>query len=489
MKKAQRLIVTFLFLIIGSLAAASDNPPNIIVVMSDDQGQWALGAYGMAQIQTPNLDWLAKEGVMFQNAYSPAPVCSPARASFHTGKMPSQHGIHDFLGSGPEFDAGWLAGETLLSERMQKAGYRTALIGKWHLTSASMKPGRGFDRWLSYDESVEGWPNQYVHQGTVYFSDDGKPKTYTGVQARFLTEEAVRFIDDPADEPFFISLNFVEPHAPFEGLPERLVSRHRALAKELIRIGGASDLPDRGAFNLTPEDHYERLAQYLAAISLVDEQVGRLVDALESRDLLNNTLLVFVSDHGLLMGQYGLYGKTNASNPQNFYEETIRIPMIMYGPPALLQRQQTRGEFVDLIDLHATIVDIATGGQTLASEYGPGQSFRQLLLGSRSMDWRKYQYAERGNARMISDGHWKLVRYYGESEGQAPVNKWYDLSHPLRERFATVAPRLELKNKLIQELESYFAKHETPLHTGREIWKQPYPNQRVRDEQIKKGSE
>ncbi len=456
--------------------------PNIVVVMADDHAQWALNAYGLAQIQTPNLDWIADQGVIFRNAYSPAPVCSPARASFYTGKMPSQHGVHDFLTEDPEFDSDWLDGEILLSERLQTLGYRTGLFGKWHATTDSRPPQPGFDRWLSYDAFKEGWANQYKHSGTVHFSSDGNDIQYTGVQARFLTEQAIQFIDDLDDKPFFVSLNFVEPHAPFEGLPERIVMRYRTVANDIVRAGGSSDLADRGQNTLTPENHAEQLAQYLAAVSLVDEQVGRLLDALEGRGLLDNTLVIYTSDHGLLVGQYGLYGKTNASSPSNFYEETIRIPLIVYGPLSQIRRQQSRDETVDLLDLHTTIMDFASNGEIKFTDYGPGQSFRPLLEGRRLSSWKQFQFAERGNARMISNGHWKLVRYYQQNGATAPQDRWYDLSHPMGERFASEPPRPVLRDRLISELEVFFERFETPQHTGRDIWNQPPPNARVRNE-------
>ena len=138
----------FLFwLVLFAATAGAAEQPNIIVIMSDDHGQWALGSYGLEQIDTPNIDYLAKQGVLFENAMSPAPVCSPARASFFTGKMPSQHGVHDYLSESPEYDGEWLAGEVFLGERLQQLGYRTALIGKWHATTNSAPPQPGFDRW------------------------------------------------------------------------------------------------------------------------------------------------------------------------------------------------------------------------------------------------------------------------------------------------------------------------------------------------------
>lgn len=475
------LLVLSLPLVLPAPARA-EGPPNIIVVMADDHAQWALGAYGLAKIDTPNIDWLADQGVLFKNAMTPAPVCSSARASFYTGKMPSQHGVHDFLSETEEFDANWLAGETLLSERLAVAGYRTGLFGKWHATTNSKPPQPGFDRWLSYDPYKAGWQNQYLHSGTVSFSNDGEELSYTGVQARFLTEEAIRFIDAGSEQPFFISLNFTEPHAPFAGLPERLVARYRPIANDVIRAGGSSSLADRGPATTVPVDHVEQLAQYLAAVALIDEQVGRLLDALQGRGLVDNTVLVYTSDHGMLVGQYGLYGKTNATNPPNFYEETIRIPLIVHAPGERFRGSQVRGELVDLLDLHATVMDYATGGQVSASGYGPGRSLRPLLEGERSRSWRTLQYAERGNVRMVTDGRWKLVRRYQRDADQPPTDQWYDLAHPFGERQAADLPGAAVRGRLMTGLERFFGRYETPERTGRRIWEQPPPNARLRDD-------
>ncbi len=456
--------------------------PNIIVVMADDHAQWALGTYGLEHIDTPNIDWLADQGVRFDNAMTPAPVCSAARASYYTGKMPSQHGVHDFLSESAEFDANWLHGEKLLSERMADAGYRTALLGKWHATTDSRPPQAGFDRWLSYDPYKAGWQNQYVHSGLVHFSSDGDEVQHRGLQARFLTEETIRFIDQPSAKPFFVSLNLVEPHAPFAGLPERLVTKYRAIADDIVRAGAASDLPDRGSATTTPDDHIEQLAQYLAAVSLVDDQMGRLLDALQGRDLLDNTLLVYTSDHGMLMGQYGLYGKTNATNPANFYEETIRIPLIAFTAGKRFRPRQARGELVDLLDLHATLLDYASNGAQTQSDYGPGRSLRPMLEGERQTNWRTVQFAERGRSRMATDGRWKLVRTYVRDAESDPIDRWYDLTHPFGERHISEPPRQTVLVRLATALEQFFARYETPEHTGRDVWNQPPANARMRQD-------
>lgn len=453
--------------------------PNIIVIMGDDHARWATGVYGFGEGLTPNLDWMARNGVRFNNAISPAPVCSPARASFYTGKTPSQHGVHDFLAEGSDTSTEWLAGETLLSERLKQQGYRTALFGKWHATRDSRQPQPGFDRWLSYDVYREGWQNQYMHRGEVYFSDDGTETSYKGVQARYLTDEAVSFIDK-SDEPFFISLNFVEPHAPFEDMPERLVQKYRGMAYDLLSDGGSSDMADRGERTSTPKDHDEKLAQYLAAAALIDEQIGRMIDALEGRGLLENTIVIYTSDHGLLMGNYGLYGKVNATQPANFYEDTIAIPMVFYTGGELIRRGQQRAEFVDLLDLHATVLELSGQQSDAAAEYGPGRSLVGLLKGGRHPDWRRFHFAERANARMVSDGRWKLVRYYKKDRSDAPIDKWYDLAHPEGESRAAIAgPSAAIQNIMTTALEEHFTKYEVPEKSGRSIWFQPMPNPRL----------
>ncbi|MEO0508645.1 MAG: sulfatase-like hydrolase/transferase [Verrucomicrobiota bacterium] len=450
--------------------ANGETPLNIIVMMSDDQGKWALGAYDK-RIHTPNLDFLAETGVRFDQAISPVPVCSAARASFFTGKMPSQHGVHDFLSEDFAREEGWLAGETLLSEQLQDAGYRVGLFGKWHADNNGHRPVRGFDGWLSYDQRNAPWINQYLHAGTVHFSRDGVAEAYTGVQAHYLTDNAIDFIDEDSGKPFAVFLNYVEPHFPFEDLPERLVERYRPIAKDIVASGGNSSLRRPKMAGEIITNHTEQLAQYLAAVSLLDEQVGRILDALQGRHLDRNTVVVFTSDHGHLTGQYGLYGKGNASIPQNLYQESIDIPMIVGGGAALGQSGQVREEFVTLCDLHATLLNLAYG-ETVET-LGPGQSLLPLIEGKRP-DWRRHQYAEYGNARMVHNGRWKLTTLYREDGSFEEV--WYDLVHPLGERFESAAPSDAIQMTLRQKRDHFFSVYEIDSKSGRNIWSLPQHN-------------
>ena len=473
-----KTVISICLLLFPLLLAAEKTPiaglskPNILLIMTDDHGRWALGEYDK-RIQTPNIDYLAKQGVRFDQAISPVPVCSAARASLMTGRIPSQHGVHDFLSDTDGLTQDWLADEHLLSEALQELGYRVGLFGKWHASTEGWKPASGFDRWLSYDSRPAGWINQYQHRGTVHFSRDGIHETHTGVQARFLTEEAVRFIDEKEDQPFAVFLNFIEPHFPFEGLPERLVERYRPIARDIVAAGGSSTLHRSNFTTEIVAEHEEQVAQYLAAITLVDEQVGRMTDALEGRQLLENTLIVFTTDHGHLTGQYGIYGKGNGSFPQNLYQESIDIPFIINGPDSIVRGGQIRNEFVNLCDLFPTIIE-AAGGSTDELKYnGPGTSLLPYLSGNRSIDFRKYQFAEYGNARMIHDGRWKLVRFYSKAPQNAPTDHWFDLVHPLGETRPTLPPSADYQSKFSEALEAYFSKFETEALSGRYIWDQP----------------
>ncbi|MBA58291.1 MAG: sulfatase [Gammaproteobacteria bacterium] len=475
------ILLSLLFIL--SLNSYAENAtPNFVVIMTDDQGKWALGQYD-PRIRTPNIDYLARNGVRFDEAIAPVPVCSPARASFFTGKIPSQHGVHDFLSDSDSGQDDWLKDEELISEKLAEQGYRVGLFGKWHADTKGWKPAKGFTEWLTYDEREVGWINQYEHSGKVHFSRNGKPVKYTGVQARFLTENTIRFFDQSKGRPFAAFVNYVEPHFPFDGLPSRLTDYYKNLGEKIVRLEPESDLKQRGdrvQDSLIDKEtlrktHAKNISQYLAAITLVDEQVGQILDALEARNLLGETYIIFTSDHGHMTGQYSLYGKGNATRPQNLYQESIEIPLIIYGPKEKVLRPQVRKEFVNLYDLFPTIIGLA--GAELPENYdSPAKNLTTLLEGKSPKKFRSYQYAEYGNARMIHDGRWKLVRYYKKNETGDPLDRWYDLTSQDRERYAVAAPEKIHAKKMISELESFFSRYETPDHSGRKIFDLPKHN-------------
>ncbi len=311
-------------------------PPDIVVFLADDHGQWAAGPYGNIEVQTPTLDRLAQTGLLMSNATSVSPVCSPSRVSFFTGRLPSQHGVHDFLSESADFNRDWLAGEVLLPELLQGAGYRTALIGKWHCSATSFEPARGFDRWLSYDQGPEDWPNQYLHNGTVHFSDQGTAISVDGFQLEYLGQVAREFIDSTdSGQPYFLVFAPTDTHEPIIGHPEAWVERYRSADLRTAPIGETSIFPAAYPAAVAPDDVGETLAQYYAAVSHQDAELAKILEAVKTRGGLENTLVIYTSDHGMMVGHHGLIGKSNATIPQNLYEESIRVPMILSWPAGL----------------------------------------------------------------------------------------------------------------------------------------------------------
>ena len=414
--------------------------PNIVVFLTDDHGQWANGCYGNAEIRTPSIDWLASHGVRMANAMTPTPVCSPARATFWTGLYPSQHGIHDYLAPAEYRDGPWIEGETQLGEILAHEGYRCGFFGKWHCgTPEDARPG--FEEWFSIGRRTG------PHRGEQTYAHNGEPYAETGYQARITTDAALRFIDrlaapagsgaTGARAPFFAFVGLVSTHSPYADHPPRLVDAYRDAAfadipRDALHAFGRVTGEGR---NAASEGWRERQAQYYASVSEIDEQLGRVLDLLEQRGELENTLVVYTSDHGLNVGHHGLFGKGNATRPLNMLEESIRVPMVFGGWSGLFG-QQVRPEFVDHADLFQTLAAAAgaDAGEP-APQAGaparayPGRSFLPMLTEARALpDWKEVQTGEYGDLRMARSASLKLIRRHGRGADQL-----FDLERDPRE--------------------------------------------------------
>ena len=436
---------------------------NIIVILNDDHGQWAMGAYGNQELRTPNLDYLSATGVQMNNAFTPIPVCSPARACLLTGRLASQHGIHDYLASNDEEIDGreWLKDETTLAQLLSAAGYETAYCGKWHLGHDD-QPQPGFDYWFTL-----GGDYPVDHGGSHRFCDNGRSRVVHGYKTRIITEQAIHFLRQRDKErPFFLVIGYTATHSPWRDHPERLVAAYRSCS--------FADVPDDvdypfGRQNLestfsTRENPREALAQYYAAVSQLDEATGELVDELEALDLRQDSLLVYTSDHGLCCGHHGIWGKGNGTLPLNMVEESIRVPML-FNQPGRLEAGQRRGEFVDHLDLFQTLAAYAGIEPTERSgrEY-PGRSFLSLLDNGETIpDWRREQYGEYGPLRMIRTERYKLLLRYPDG-----VHELFDLTADPRETVNLYEE--QGYEALIEELrgrvEGYFGRYEDPIKRG-----------------------
>lgn len=324
--------------------------PNIVVFQTDDHAQWALPCYGGQEFSAPNISALADQGVVYENAYTPTPVCSPARASLLTGLMSCQHGIRDFLSSKPEFLLNdWLGRFETLPEQLALAGYTCAHVGKWH-QGQSQTAAPGFDFWRATSDKYP-----VFHTGEQEFCVDGKIEKQDGVLTELITDHAIEFLERrERTKPFFLYVGYYATHSPWNGHPQHLVPSDEPGHKLETPPPGYrlrhNELP-----NLTQENAREARAQYRAAVAEIDQGVGQVLSALPNNE---DTLIIYTADHGLSMGQNGVFGKGNGTVPQNLFDENVRIPMIVSRPGHL--GQGTRDpRFCDLTDLYTTLRNVA----------------------------------------------------------------------------------------------------------------------------------
>jgi arylsulfatase A-like enzyme len=443
---------------------------NILLFLTDDHGQWALGAYGNPEIHTPNLDHLAETGVLLENAFTPTPVCSAGRACLMSGRLASQHGVHDYLASDETgvVDVDWMGDEVTLAQLLSGAGYQVGLSGKWHL-GLDETPASGYDYWFTLGQDYP-----ISHGGTHRFSLQGERFHLEGRKAQIISDYGIRFLRerDPAS-PFFLSVNHVSPHSSWVDHPERLVSRYRNCSFE--NVLGDIDYPF-GHQNLestepTRDNPREALAQYYAAITQLDESVGRLLDELEAQGLLEDTLIVYTSDHGLNCAHHGIWGKGNGTLPLNMVEESIRVPLILNQSGRLLAGQR-RTEPVDHLDLFQTLLDYA-GVAAPGDRNYPGKSFLNVLEGGGAIPWRSDQFGEYGNLRMIRTDQHKLVRRYPDGP-----HELFDLVRDPREttsRFDDPAYQA-IRDELTARLETHFATYQDPVKSGLNVRQLPRHN-------------
>jgi choline-sulfatase len=444
--------------------------PNILVFLTDDHGQWAANCYGTRELHTPNLNHLARHGVRMDRAFTPCPVCSPARASFFTGRTPSQHGVHDFLSAKTAPNHPAIAGQTNIGQLLQAGGYETAMIGKWHVGSTDVHPG--FDVWCPV--------SQGPHFGDVTFMENGQAAKQRGPREAMVTDRLIQFLRQrDGQRPFFAFVGYTATHSPFDGHRERLVEHYRQCTFDAI----PDETPeDRFRFHRrtrsTPQQDRERLAQYYASVSTIDEQVGRVIDELDAHGLREQTLIVYTSDHGHMNGHHGLWCKGNATVPQNFYEESVLVPCIVSWP-GMVPEGQDCDALVDTCDLYATVLDAAQAqpGAELGGQINsPGRSYLPLISGQDSA-WRDVVYCEYGNARMARSQRYKLIRRYPGPNGHFG-DEVYDLETDPRERCNVIGDSAmkDVVADLGRRLDQHFARYQVPGRSGDQIMDQPMCN-------------
>lgn len=392
------------------MASKEPGRPNVLFIISDDQGSWALGCGGNPEIRTPVLDRLAERGIRFENFFCASPVCSPARASLLTGDIPSRHGVHDWIRVGSMGDTriDYLAGQTLIHDLAARAGYRCALIGKWHL-GASDVPRSSFVRWFAHQAGM----GPYYNAPMV---DEDQPCTVEGYITDVLSQRASAFIRNEGsnDAPFWLSLNFTAPHYPWiDSHPQAFTDLYRDCAFESCPdepphpwfIGGKPAL-ERGR-----TERRDSLIGYFAAVSAMDAAIGRVLATLDEQGLAQSTLVLFVSDNGMNCGHHGIWGKGNGTRPQNMYDTSVKVPCIV-AQPGRIPAGRVNDQLLSGYDVFPTLVDYL-GFAYDAQRPQPGHSFKHVLEGRGTAGHEAIVvYDEYGPVRMVRTRDWKYVHRF-----------------------------------------------------------------------------
>lgn len=384
---------------------------NIVFILIDDQRYDSFGFMGHPFLETPHLDSLAQGGMQFENAFVTTSLCSPSRASILSGQYAHKHGVLD---NGTRLPAD----TPTFPQELQKAGYETAFVGKWHMGGSSDEPRPGFDRWVSFR-------GQGVYNDPT-FNIDGEKVKREGHMSDLITEYAVDFLNQKKDSPFFLYVSHKAVHAMFKP-----AERHKGCYADKENVFPDSMANTEENYKGKPAwvraqreswhgvdgmyngaiDFNQFLHGYAETIRSVDDSVGRIVETLREKELLEETLLIYTSDNGFLFGEHGHIDK------RSMYEESIRVPLLVHCPD-LIEAGKRRPEMIVNIDYAPTILEAA--GAPIP-ETVQGMSFYGLLDGSEA-EWRDaflYEYFwERSFAQtptvlgVRTDTH-KLMRYHG----------------------------------------------------------------------------
>jgi choline-sulfatase len=409
-------------------AAQSQRRFNLISIVTDDQAQWSVGAYGNRESRTPNMDRLAREGARFLNAFVTTPVCSPSRAGFLTGLYGTQVGITDYITPREGQDGvGLPESATTWPQVLQRSGWRTGLFGKWHLgTRAQFHPTkRGFDHFFGSLEGSFAPMNPELESG-------GRTGRIEGVASTIIMDDALRFIEANKDRPFAALIHFREPHTPYTPMPEEDTALFENLDPTIPAWPG-----------IDPAQIKRWHREYYAAIHAVDRNIGRLLAKLDELNLAGKTIVMFTSDHGYNIGHHGIHTKGNGmwiaggvTGPKrpNMFDTSLRIPLIVRWPGIVTPGLEIT-ETVLQLDTFASVLGML--GVPAPDVKQHGADFSPLLRGQRLAGWRdtffgQYDLHNVGLAymRMIRTPGWKLVRHHFAGG----LDELYDLENDPDER-------------------------------------------------------
>lgn len=453
-----------LLLCVGAVVQVKAQRPattkyNLVSIVTDDQAAWSVGAYGNRESRTPNMDRLAREGVKFTNAFVASPVCSPSRAAFLTGRYGTELGITDWIAPNEaEGGMGLPPGTITWPQILQQHGWRTALIGKWHLGEQSQfhPTRRGFDHFYGF----LGGGNQPMNPTLEV---NGRQQKLSGSLPDLLTDDAIQFVEGNRNQPFALLLHYRAPHTPYGPVP----AEDYAPFSELDPT-----VPQSRGLDIRQVKQWTR--EYYASVHSVDRNLGRLFARLEALGLMDKTIVMFTSDHGYNIGHHGIHtkgngiwvaGGVNGPKRPNMFDTSLRIPLLIRWPGVVRPGSEIAEAIVNL-DTFASVPGML-GVPLPANMRQHGMDFSPLLRGQK-VKWRdtvygQYDLHNSGLAfmRMIRTPEWKLVRHHYANM----MDELYDLKNDPDEtkNLYEAAPHRAVRNQLQQRLTAWMRSLNDPL--------------------------
>lgn len=410
------LLPIFIFAFTSCKGSAKQNTqsPNVVMILVDDMGWTDLGCYGSDYYQTPNIDQLAEEGVRFTNAYSSCTVCSPSRASVMTGKYPARLNLTDWIEGHkypwaklkvPDWKMYLDSSEVTMAEAFRQAGYYTAHVGKWHLGEEE----KDWPENHGFDVNIGGWSKGAPHRNKQkgfqgYFSPYGNPRLKDGEDGEYLTDrlagEVCEIIDREAGNPFFINFWLYNVHMPLQARQEK-IEKYKALQDSGLR-------------------HHNPV--YAAMVEHTDDAVGKVIGKLKEKGLYENTIILFSSDNGGLIGRGKRKVTSNSplrDGKGSIYEGGVRVPTILYSAE-IEEPGRVIATPVISNDYYPTLMDFAAVQipQKQQAEMD-GASWVPLLQGEtdlprKALFWHYPHYHQEGAVpySAVRMGPWKLIHNY-----------------------------------------------------------------------------
>lgn len=433
-----------LLLVFSATLVLGAGHPNVVFILTDDQRWDALGCAGNPELKTPHIDRLADEGLFFRNHFCTTSLCSPSRASILGGLYAHTHGVvNNFTEYPSELPT--------FPRQLQQAGYRTAYFGKWHMGEDNDDKRPGFDTFVTHRGQGKYFDNEFRFSG-------GERRVIPGYYTTVVTDLAVEWLREQDDRPFLLMLGHKAPHSfyfpepqyehtfdhvriPYPTSAFELEDKPTWISQRLTTWHGIygplfdwrKDFPDTSAAGMTAFENMTRA--YWGTLLSVDDSVGRIYATLQNLGRLENTLIIFTSDNGLLNGEHGMVDKRTAHEP------SIRIPLVVRYPGLTPpNRPKTIEQQTLTIDFAPTILDVC-GAPPLPKAHG--RSWKKLVTQG-DPEWRQAWYYEYNyeaqfpytpNVRAIRTDTWKFIRYpHGDGSPDRHMAELYDLKTDPEER-------------------------------------------------------